>query len=144
MFMDGIIRTGVSFFCHDGAGKYVISKRSQNARDERGTWENGGGGLKFGEKVEDALRREIKEEYCAVPLAVEFIGYRDILREQGGVQTHWVMFDFKVQVDPAQVKIGEPHKCDGVQWVTLQELEDFTEPLHKYFELSFDKYRTIL
>lgn len=142
--MDGIIRTGVCFFCHDGAGNFLISKRSAQARDEHGTWEEGGGGLKFGEKIEEALHREIREEYCATPIAVEFLGYRDILREQKGAKTHWIMFDFKVHVDPVQVQIGEPHKCDELQWVTLEGIENFSEPLHPQFKLSFNKYRNIL
>lgn len=138
--MEGIIRIGVSFFCHDGAGKFLIAKRSANARDEQGTWENGGGGLKFGETVEDGVRREIKEEYCAVPLGMEFLGYRDILREEESAKTHWIMFDFKVLVDPKQVQIGEPYKCDELRWVRLEEIGRFPESLHRYFKLSFDKY----
>jgi ADP-ribose pyrophosphatase YjhB (NUDIX family) len=46
-----------------------------NCRDEQGMWDGGGGGLKFGEKIEDAVVREIKEEYCATPKKIEFLGY---------------------------------------------------------------------
>lgn len=138
--MEGIIRTGVCFFCHDGEGLYLISKRSQNARDENGTWDPGGGGLKFGEKIEDAVVREIQEEYCAKPLAVEFLGYRDVFREQKGAPTHWLMFDFRVQVNPQEVQIGEPHKCDGIKWLTIDEIKNLSEPLHSQFPAFFDKY----
>ena len=138
--MEGIIRVGVCFFCHDGNGKYLISKRSQNARDEQGTWDPGGGGLKFNEKVEDAVVREIKEEYCAVPKEFEFLGYRDVFRKQNGQPTHWLAFDFRVLVDPAEVKVGEPHKCDGLKWLTIDEIKNFDEPLHSQFPAFFEKY----
>ena len=31
------------FFCHDGKGKFLMAKRSKNARDEHGRWDIGGG-----------------------------------------------------------------------------------------------------
>ena len=57
--------TGVSvvFFCHDGEGNWLLSKRSVNTRDEHGAWDPGGGGIEFGDSVEDTLGKEIKEEY---------------------------------------------------------------------------------
>jgi len=64
----------VVFICHDGKGNLLMAKRSKNARDEQGTWEVAGGGLKFGEKVEDALIREVREEFCAKIINQEFLG----------------------------------------------------------------------
>ncbi len=57
--------TGVAivFFCHHGKGNFIMAKRSQNARDEQGKWDIGGGGLDFGISVEETLKKEIKEEY---------------------------------------------------------------------------------
>jgi 8-oxo-dGTP diphosphatase len=57
-----------------------------------------------------------KEEYCADVLEYEFLGYRDVHREHEGNRIHWLALDFKVLVDPAQVKNGEPHKFDAVEW----------------------------
>ncbi|MGH7141635.1 MAG: NUDIX domain-containing protein [Minisyncoccia bacterium] len=135
--------TGVSaiFFCHDGAGNFLISRRSPGARDEHGTWDPGGGGIKFGERVEDALCREVREEYCTDALDVEFLGFRDVLREHNGRPTHWIALDFKVLIDPQPVAIGEPHRCDGLRWVTLKELENFSEPFHSQFPAFLEKYR---
>jgi ADP-ribose pyrophosphatase YjhB (NUDIX family) len=142
--MDGVIRISVCFLCHDGKGNFVLHKRSQKCRDEQGRWDAGGGGLKFGEKIEDALVREIKEEYCATPKEIRFLGYRDVFREQDGVKTHWIAFDHQVLLDPGEVKIGEPEKCDELRWVTLDEIKHFTEELHSQFPAFFDKYGDIL
>src|SRR6266568_2651079 len=103
---------GTIFFCHDGTGRFFMAKRSQNARDEQGRWDIGGGGLKHGQSLEDNARREIMEEYNATPLEMEFMGYRDVFREMDGIQTHWLAMDFLVLVDPAEVKIMEPDMVD--------------------------------
>ncbi len=43
-------------------GKILMVKRANNARIDGGSWELVGGKLEFGEEIESALRREIKEE----------------------------------------------------------------------------------
>ena len=114
----------VSFFCHDGKGNFVMAKRSVNARDEHGRWDIGGGGLEFGGQVEDTLRNEIKEEYGTEVVSYEFLGYRDVHRQQDGKNTHWLALDFKVLVDPTLVRNAEPHKFDDVRWFTFDTLPD--------------------
>ena len=122
----GVDYIGVTtvYFCHDGAGNFVMARRSHNARDEQGRWDIGGGGLEYGMKVEDSLRKEIKEEYCADVLDFEFLGYRDVHREHNGVKTHWIALDFKVLVARDQVVIGEPHKFDVIGWFTLETIPE--------------------
>lgn len=128
----------VVYFCHDGKGNVLFAKRSQNARDEQGNWDIGGGGVDFGDTVEDTLRREIAEEYCTDVLEYEFLGYRDVFREQNGKKTHWLAIEFKVLVDRAKVKIGEPHKFDDLQWFTLDNLPN---PVHSKFPNFLEKYK---
>lgn len=128
----------VSFLCHDGKGNILLNLRSNNCRDEHGRWDGGGGGLEFGDTVEGTLRKEIKEEYCADVLEAEFLGYRDIFRQQDDIETHWVSLDFKVLVDPAQVKIGEPNKFDDIGWFSLSTLPS---PMHSQFPKFMENYR---
>ena len=40
------IGVGVVFFCHDGEGNFILSKRTKNTRDEHGRWDPGGGAIK--------------------------------------------------------------------------------------------------
>ena len=125
----GIDYPGVTvvYFCHDGKGNFILSKRSKNARDEHGRWDIGGGGLDFGVSVEETLVKEIKEEYCTDVLDYEFIGYEDLRRTHEGVPTHWVALYFKVLIDPTTVANGEPHKFDEVRFFRLDNLPS---PLH--------------
>lgn len=134
------VGVAVCYFCHDGDGRVLMNKRSANCRDERGNWDIGGGGVEFGESAIDAMRREVREEYGASVLAHEFLGYRDVFREQDGKKTHWVTFDFKVHVDPATVRNAEPHSHDAVEWFSHASLP---EPLHSqlptFLELHKEK-----
>lgn len=126
----GIDHIGIAivYFCHDGKGNLLLMKRSQNARDEQGTWDVGGGGMELFDTVENTLRKEIKEEYQADVLEYSFMGYRDVHRVlPNGQKTHWISLDFLVLVDPNQVGIGEPHKFDEMGWFTLDTLPS---PLH--------------
>jgi 8-oxo-dGTP pyrophosphatase MutT (NUDIX family) len=132
------IGIGVVFFCHDGHGKFLMAKRSQNARDEKGKWDIGGGGIDTHDTVDQTLRKEIKEEYCADVINYEFLGYRDVHRKNNGRKTHWIALDFKVQIDPKQVKIGEPHKFDDIGWFTL---ETIPENSHSQFPNFLQVYK---
>ncbi len=118
-----------------------MAKRSDNTRDEHGRWDIGGGGLEFGETVEETLRKEIKEEYCTDILSYEFLGFRDVHREHQGKKTHWIALDFKVLVDSRRVKNGEPHKFDKVEWFTFDALP---QNLHSQLPNFLKLYRAKL
>ena len=88
--------TGISvvFLCHDGLEHFLLHKRSQTCRDEQGTWDCGGGGVEFGDTVEETLHKEVMEEYCATIISYQFLGYGDVFRESEGKPTHWLAFHF--------------------------------------------------
>jgi 8-oxo-dGTP diphosphatase len=135
--------TGVTvcYLCHDGRGNYILNKRSNQARDEHGRWDAGGGGLEFNDTVENTLRKEIKEEYCTDVISYQFLGFRDVHRVNNGRPTHWIALDFKVLVDQEKVKNGEPHKFDEIGWFKLGE---FPQPLHSQFPFFLEKYKEII
>lgn len=128
----------VTFFCHDGEGNYLVSKRTDKCRDEHSTWDQGGGGIEFLDTAEETIRKEVAEEYCTDVLGTEFLGYRDVFREQNGTKTHWIALDFKVLIDRAKAKNGEPEKFEEIRWCRIDE---FPEPLHSQSALTIAKYR---
>jgi len=116
------------FFCHDGEGNLLMHKRSDNCRDEQGRWDCGGGSLKVGEDPIDAVKREIKEEYCADAEEIQFVTMTNVLRtREDGVQTHWIALVHTAKVDPSQVQIGEPTEMDDIGWF---KPDGFPEPMH--------------
>lgn len=127
----------VSFLCHDGHGNVLLSKRGQNARDEHGRWDCGGGGVEFGDTVESTLKKEIGEEYCTDVLAFEFLGFRDVFREQNGKKTHWISFDYSVLVDRSKAQNGEPHKLEEIAWFPKKKLP---EPMHSQWPKFVAQY----
>ncbi len=139
----GIDFTGVTvvYFCHDGKGRFVMHKRGKGARDESGKWDIGGGGLELHDTVEQTLRKEIMEEFCADVLDFEFLGYRDVHRQHNGQPTHWIALDFKVLVNPEKVRNGEPHKFDEISWFTL---DNCPREMHSQWPVFITNYKNKL
>lgn len=133
------IGLAVVTFCHDGEGKYLVGKRSDMCRDEQGHWEPvGSGGVELHETLEDAVRREVREESGAEARDIEFMGYREVFRIIDGVKSHWIAFDFKARIDSVKASIQEPHKCTAFTWCTPDEIP---EPRHSQFSAFLEKYQ---
>ncbi|MFG1606686.1 NUDIX domain-containing protein [Actinoplanes sp. NPDC049265] len=113
------------FVCHDEAGRVLLARRSAGARDEPGAWDCGAGAIEFGETFEQAVAREVTEEYGTAPRSIELRGVRNILR--AAPASHWVAVIFAVGVDRDAVRIGEPHKFDELGWFDRDHLP---EPRH--------------
>ncbi|MBI2021416.1 NUDIX domain-containing protein [Candidatus Daviesbacteria bacterium] len=136
----GVDYIGVTcvFYCHDGKGKLLLHKRSKNCRDEQGKWDPGGGSMEFGETFEEAVLREIKEEYCCNVIDLKFLGVHNVLRDHQGTKTHWLALLFSAKVDPKQVRIGEPDYMDEIGWFNLDNLPN---PLHSQFPPFFKIFK---
>lgn len=128
--------------CHDGNGKYLISKRGMGCRDEHGAWEPAGsGGVKIHESLTDAVCREVKEECGADATNIQYMGFREVFRVLSGKKSHWIAFDFRAQIDPAQVQVTEPDKCDELRWCTIDKIPT---PQHSEFPRFLELYKNIL
>ncbi|PID31719.1 RNA pyrophosphohydrolase [Candidatus Saccharibacteria bacterium] len=132
----GIDHIGISasFIVHDGKGRVLLQKRGQKARDERGRWDIGGGAIEFGEPIEAAVAREIREELKTEALDVKFLLAYDAFRTLDDKPTHWVALIHTVRVNPNDVAIGEPDKIEALDWFTSDALPD---PLHSQFWKSY-------
>ena len=97
--------------------------------------------VRFGQTIEQTLRDEVFQEYGAAVLEFEELGRREVFREQDGEPTHWIAFDFLVRVDRSQVRNGEPHKFEAIEWFKPDTLPS---PLHSQLPFTLAKYQRVL
>lgn len=135
----GIDYIGVSvpFYCHDGKGNFLMHKRSDKCRDEKGRWDFGGGRVEFGETLEEAVLREVKEEYGVSGIIEEQLPSHSLLRTEDGVKTHWLIVSHIVKVERDEVVNNDPEKISEIGWFKLDKLP---QPLHSGARFTLASY----
>ena len=134
----GIDYIGISVgaLMFNNQGEIFLSKRSQNTKNERGCWEIPGGAVEFGETLQNAITREIKEEYGIDIILLHQLPAQNHLLPQEN--QHWVPSAFISKIKSGQTpKIMEPHKCDAIGWFKLNQLP---EPLSVITKLDLTAY----
>src|SRR5215203_19333 len=109
-------------------GKALIIKRAHEPR--KGEWSLPGGLLELGESLQDALRREIKEETSLdveVGPVIETFDrvHRD---DRGKIRYHFVIVDFVCWPSGGEAVPGSG--ADGVAWVTAGEIDEYKVNAH--------------
>ena len=114
------IGVGVGAVIVNGAGRLFLARRGPLAKNERGLWEFPGGAVEFGERLADALCREIREEY-GIEIAVgELLDVADhILPAEG---QHWVSPSYLCRIVGGTPSICEPGKCSAIAWFAPDDL----------------------
>lgn len=119
------IGLGVGAIIHDGAGKILLLKRAgslDSSRSTVGMWSNPGGEVQFGESVEEAVRREAREE-LGVEIDIErAIGFSDQILPNAGV--HWHLVAFLARIASGEPRITEPQKSEGLAWFNISDLPE--------------------
>ena len=115
-------------------GKILLTKRARFL-PEGGKWCLPGGSVKFGERVEDAIRREIKEEISLDILDAKFLFYQNEIVKELGLHSVVFVFDLSVKGSPK-----ENFEVAEINWFSREEIGKlklaFThkEILNKYLE----------
>ncbi|MBN1889305.1 MAG: NUDIX domain-containing protein [Thermoflexales bacterium] len=116
------IGVGVGALIVDGQGRLFLARRGPQAKNERGLWEFPGGAVEFGERLADALRREMWEEYGIEIEVGELLDVVDhILIDEG---QHWVSPSFICTIVSGEPAIRESAKCSQIGWFALDEIPD--------------------
>ncbi|UCD07231.1 MAG: NUDIX domain-containing protein [Candidatus Aenigmatarchaeota archaeon] len=118
-------------------GKFLAIKRSSAV--EVGSWETPGGRVDVGERVEDALVREMEEETGLKVRIKRFLGWGegfDCPHQDGYLCQRFVLY-FLCDVASGELKI-DPGEALEYKWVTPEEFKKL-EPLSKPIKDFFDK-----
>jgi 8-oxo-dGTP diphosphatase len=115
-------------------GKLLLVKRG--AQPGFGEWSVPGGLVELGEKVQDAMMREVKEE---VGFDVEAVKLTDVadtitLDANGRVQYHFVVVNFLARIVGGELKTATD--ILEAKWVPVEEVEkcDLTRSFRAFFE----------
>jgi len=104
----------------------------------KGIYELPGGRIDFGESVEQAFKREIKEE-----LGFEKVEMGDLINTwsftsiRENINYHFIIFDFEIFTDEDEIKLSDEHT--EYKWVGVDEFESmdmregYKKTLRKYF-----------
>jgi 8-oxo-dGTP diphosphatase len=104
-------------------GKIVLIKRGNEP--SKGKWSVPGGLVELGEKLEDAVVREAKEETCLEvenPRLIDVVDNVD-LDEYGKVKYHYVIIDYLIQVKSGTIQAASD--AAELRWVPFEEVENY-------------------
>jgi 8-oxo-dGTP diphosphatase len=109
-------------------GKALIVKRAHEPR--KGEWSLPGGLLELGESLQDAVRREIKEETSLeIEVGPVIETFDRVHRDDAGrIRYHFVIVDFVCWPDGGEAVPGSD--AEGVAWVTASEIDDYKVNTH--------------
>lgn len=134
------IGVSVGALIFNNKGEVFLNKRSKHTRNEQGCWEAPGGAVNFGELREDAIKREVKEEFGVDIEIIKTLQTSDEILPK--YKQHWVATTYIVKIKKGQKpKIMEPHKCDGIGWFPLDNLPS---PLSYITRLDIQVYKYYL
>lgn len=135
----GIDYIGVAagVFIINDEGKVFLTKRSKHTTNERGTWEIPGGKVNFGETLQDAAKREAKEEYDVdIEIIEQFLAQNHLIPAE---KQHWVPTCFLCKiVGNKKPRIMEPDKCDEIGWFAFDALPS---PLSTITKIDIEAYQ---
>ena len=131
------IGVGSGAMIFNDRGKVFITQRGPKTRNEAGKWDSPGGAVEFGERCEDAVVREVKEEFDIDIRVTEFLEVvSHIIKEEN---QHWVSPSYIAKHVSGIPKILEPEKCINMKWVDLSEVEP--DLLSLASQSNFSKYK---
>ena len=106
---------------HKWRGKYVIP----------------GGHIELGEKMETALKREVKEETNLEIRDVQFLLFQEfIFGESYWHKGHYIFFDFMCRTDSVDVKLNE--EAEEYIWTSIEEALNL--PVEHYTSVAIEAY----
>jgi nucleoside triphosphatase len=96
-----------------------------------------GGHIELGEKIKDALKREIKEETGLDIYDIEYIGFQEfIYGEEFWKKRHFIFFDFYCKTDSSEIKLNS----EGQEFIWADIKEALCLPIEPYTRKTIEEY----
>lgn len=111
-------RVGVGGLIIDDEKRVLLLLRK--GPPEVGQWSIPGGKIEFLEPIEEALKREVKEELEVEVEVVSLLGVTDHVIPKENV--HWVSPCYLVKIISGRIKNLEPEKSSRIKWFSLNNL----------------------
>jgi len=107
----------------ESGGRVLLVERGQEPL--KGTWTLPGGVVEVGERLEDAIRREVLEETGleTEPLEVAEVYQRILPGQDGRVEYHYVLIDYLCRVTGGELRAASD--ASRAEWVSLSELRAY-------------------
>ena len=111
-------------------GKLLLIRRG--TEPSKGKWSVPGGRVEFGETLEDALKREVREETGLEIEVGDLAGVYELivhptlnaqLSTLGGLAHHYVIIDYFARVVGGELKAGDD--ADDARWVPTSALDEY-------------------
>ena len=122
---------GVGAVIEDGAGRILLVKhRPERGGFWQGKWICPGGRLEPGETIQEAIKREVKEEtQLDISLVAPLHPFDRIVRsEDGKVTLHVIYIDYLARVTGGTVRPGSD--IGEARWVTREQIPEIWGELH--------------
>jgi 8-oxo-dGTP diphosphatase len=134
------IGVGCGALIINNKNEVLLQKRTVKTRNNAGFWAKPGGAVEFGEKVEDAVKREIKEELGVNIEIIKFLGFTEGTKTMEGGNQHWIALNYLAKIIGGEVKNLEPEKHEEVKWFSLNNLpeklvKNTTDSIEEYLKL---------
>jgi ADP-ribose pyrophosphatase YjhB (NUDIX family) len=138
------ILVGVGAVIEDDKGRILLVKHvPERGGFWQGKWICPGGGLERGEKIEEGIKREVKEETnLEIELTTPLIPFDRIVKGEGQIKLHVIYIDYLAKLIGGELKpasdVGE------AIWVLKEELPRIWEELHddtqRLFQIAFPNF----
>jgi nucleoside triphosphatase len=97
-----------------------------------------GGHIELGERMTEALKREVKEETNLSIRDLDFICFQEcIYDERFWQRRHFIFFDYACQTEDTDVRLNS--EAQEYVWVALDEIADL--PVEHYTAVVIEEYR---
>jgi nucleoside triphosphatase len=124
-------------------GAFILNKKGQLFLFQTHKWNNSycvpGGHIEWGESIDNALLREVKEETNLIVKKKKFLClWEFIAEEEFWKKKHMIFLNFLVETTNEMQEVKLNHEAEEYIWITPQKA--LSLPLEKYTKLTIEQY----